>query len=99
MAGFQRICTLILILVCLLGPVLPAAAQENGQVQIFNQRLENGQIDYYVLPDLQTGQTVFVYVKNTGGNLDPFAALLRPETNLVSLGEQIREQAQQAITD
>jgi hypothetical protein len=99
MAGFQRICTLILILVCLLGPVLPAAAQENGQVQIFNQRLENGQIDYYILPDLQTGQTVFVYVKNTDGNLDPFAALLRPETNLVSLGEQIREQTQQAIDE
>ena len=99
MAGFQRICTLILILVCLLGPVLPAAAQENGQVQIFNQRLENGQIDYYILPDLQTGQTVFVYVKNTDGNLDPFAALLRPETNLVSLGEQIREQTQQVIDE
>jgi hypothetical protein len=99
MTGFQRICTLILILVCLLGPVLPAAAQENGQVQIFNQRLENGQIDYYILPDLQTGQTVFVYVKNTDGNLDPFAALLRPETNLVSLGEQIREQTQQAIDE
>jgi hypothetical protein len=56
----------------------PAQAQQAGQVQRISGRIDAGEVTIYRLPDLQAGQTIYVRMEATSGNLDPSVALIEP---------------------
>jgi hypothetical protein len=65
---------LVVILVALmLGPVSVQAA--NGTVEVLTGHLEPGAGSFYTIHRLEQGQTLYVYVQGTSGNLDPFVGL------------------------
>jgi hypothetical protein len=55
--------------------VVPALAQVGGSVQELVGSLEENGGHLYLLPGLETGDTLQVYVRGTSGNLDPFVSL------------------------
>jgi hypothetical protein len=67
----------------LLAPTLVAAQEEGEEKQIAVQeilgRLRLADQIYYSLPDLQTGDELYIYAGGMSGNLDPFIALLESE--------------------
>jgi hypothetical protein len=71
-----------LILLSILLPVLlaPAGYALAGglgpPVQEINGTLAPGQVDLFLLKGLKSGQTLYVLMENTGGNLDPIVAIL-----------------------
>ncbi len=94
----QRIRIVLLALFCTVlsgfsAGAIPARAQSEAEIQVIEERLEIGQYDYYLLPNLRSGQVLYVHVRNLSGNLDPFAALLRPETDLLELRDRIRTES------
>lgn len=56
----------------------PALAQEDGAVQALTGRIEPGEVLLYLLPDLQQGQRLYLYVEPTSGNLDPIVGVVDP---------------------
>jgi hypothetical protein len=56
----------------------PAQAQQEGQVERLSGQIDSGEISLYRLPNLQAGQTLYVRMEGTSGNLDPLLALIDP---------------------
>jgi hypothetical protein len=57
-----------------IGPVRVLAASD-GAVQVLAGRLEVETGSFYTIARLEEGQTLYVYVQATSGNLDPFVGL------------------------
>ncbi len=70
-----------------------AHAQEPAErVQELSGHTEGDAGVFYRLPDLQAGQTLYVYVASSSGNLDPFAALSDVPLTAESLQRDVTEQ-------
>ncbi len=68
-----------------LGPVR-AQEQKEGQVQeLFGRVVQDQGGTAYLLADLKQGQTLYVHMKGTSGNLDPYVGLLEPDADVDAL--------------
>jgi hypothetical protein len=77
-----------------------ALAQKEGQVQELFGRIVKGQPnDAYLLAGLKRGQTLYVYMQDTSGNLDPLVGLLESDANIDTLGVEFRTAIEQAIVE
>jgi hypothetical protein len=79
--------------------VRPAHAQDDGQVQQLSGRIDPGEIILYRLPDLQAGQTVYVRMEGTSGNLDPVVALIDPSVDPEVLEAAVEAAIDQAVAE
>ncbi len=75
----------------------PAQAQDGGQVQEFTGEIVPGELYYYRLPDLQAGETLYVYVDELSGNLDPITGVLEGDVDFEVLEQQYRSDLADAI--
>ena len=63
-------------------PASPVRAQEEQPVQELQGKINPGEIDVFVLSGLKQGQTLYVTLETTSGNLDPALALLPASVDL-----------------
>jgi hypothetical protein len=91
---------LLLITLCLHAG--PAHAQQEGQVQRLTGRIHPGEAFLYRLPNLQAGQTLYVRMEGTSGNLDPNLSLADSSVDpkeLVAAAESALQEALAAGID
>jgi hypothetical protein len=99
----RRLWWVALVLVLGLSQVIglgPALAQEEGQVQELTGRViqdQGGTV--YLLADLKQGQTLYVHMEGTSGNLDPLVGLLEPDADVDALGIEFGTAVEQAIVE
>lgn len=91
----------LLILFVLIMAIIPGVtyAQESGPVQLLNGSIHAGDLIYYRLPDLQRGDTLYVYVDGISGNLDPVTGLLDSAVDPAAAEEAYVATIQQAIVN
>ena len=63
----------------------PVAAQTSGHIQELQGVIEGGRGVVYTLRGLKKGGTLYAYMANTGGNLDPMLGILKNSRDLDSL--------------
>jgi hypothetical protein len=91
---------LILVLaVGLLVGALPIHAQDGGVIQELTGYLDLGGEAFYRLPSLRAGDTLYVHVSRTSGNLDPWVALADARLEAESLSEALSAQVTQVIAE
>jgi len=77
-----------------------AQAQEGGQVQELLGRIDLAQPNkVYLLSDLKQGQTLYVHMQGTSGNLDPLVGVLDSDANVDALGIAFRTAVEQAVVE
>jgi hypothetical protein len=89
----------LLLSFALFGAAQEARAQETGWVQELTGSLGPAEYRYYLLPDLKQGQTLYVYLEGTSGNLDPAAGLLSAEQDAVTVKETVQSAARNALIE
>ena len=68
-----------------LASPLSVHAQEAAPVQEITGKINPGEIDVFTLNGLKKGQTIYVTLETTAGNLDPVLAVVPASTNLPDL--------------
>ncbi len=97
--GLTRILALLIVAAGLLvGPAV-ANAQVYRAVQTFAGHMAEGDLVYYTLPGLEQGQTLYVYLAGTSGDLDPLAGLVRPDINIEWLAADFRAEVEAAVAE
>ena len=89
----------ILVLFLMIAP-LSAQTVERGAVQILTGHIDpdDGAV-FYIISDLERGQTLYVYAGGTSGNLDPFVALTDQELDRDTERENFEAEVAAAIAD
>lgn len=77
----------------------PVHAQEPGQVQELTGTLGREEIQIYLLPNLESGQTLYVYAHGTSGNLDPIVGLVDAREDPEALLESHLSSIEQAVEE
>lgn len=93
----QLVYGLAAVICALVLPWAQAGAQEAAQVQELRGEIQPGKLAIYQIPKLTAGQTLYVYMEHTAGNLDPLVALLEGDVDLVDLLADYDAAVQQAI--
>jgi hypothetical protein len=94
--------SLILALIVLLIPLAtwaPAAAQDGGQVQELTGKIEQGKLRFYLLPDLKKGQTLYVHVSGSSGNLDPLVGLIDASHEAATLRQEYDSELERIVSE
>ncbi|MGB7115592.1 MAG: hypothetical protein WBD56_05565, partial [Anaerolineales bacterium] len=90
----------LLILVSgLLGGLQAVQAQEAGQVQTVTGTIRPGEFFWYLIPDLQNDQTLYVHMQGTSGNLDPIIGLVDGDSDTEALEESYTTAIQGAFVE
>jgi hypothetical protein len=92
--------SLFVALLCLLiaAPAsLRAQEEEAGQVQVLSGRIEQGEIMFYVLPDLQQDDMLYAYIQHEAGDLDPALLLATPDMVTENLLQELRAEREGLI--
>ncbi|MFC2055487.1 hypothetical protein ACFLV7_14505 [Chloroflexota bacterium] len=84
---FSAALVLLILSSGLLGDLRVIRAQGAGQVQIVTGAINPGEFFWYLLPDLQSDQTLYVHMQGTSGNLDPIIGLVDGESDTEALEE------------
>lgn len=74
-------------------------AQENGTVQELTGRVDPGEAVLYLLPHLNAGETLYVRMEGTSGNLDPIVGLVDPSVDPEALESALEDALDQAATE
>jgi hypothetical protein len=89
----------LLLVVSLSLGALSVSAQEDGKVQQLSGRIDSGEIILYRLPDLQAGQTIYVRMEGTSGNLDSNVALVDASVDPELLESVVESALDQAVAE
>jgi len=89
---------LILIALNLLLGLGATPAQSGGPVAVLTGHIA-GRVDFYVLPDLKQGETLYVYMSGTSGNLDPGVYLTDASVDISLLRETYFAQDHRAMRE
>jgi hypothetical protein len=85
---------LLMLLLCAgllqLAPAVPVRAQEASPVQEIAGKISSNEVDVFVLSGLKQGQTLYVTMDTTSGNLDPALSLVSASVDLPKLIAQYR---------
>jgi hypothetical protein len=95
----QRIAILSMLSLALFAGFSPVHAQEPGQVQELTGTLGREEIQIYLLPNLESGQTLYVYAHGTSGNLDPIVGLVDAREDPEALLESHLSSIEQAVEE
>ncbi len=85
---------------------IPAFAQQPSPVQEIQGGINPGELDVFLLPGLQSGQTLYLNMQTTSGDLDPSLGIVPPGTDLAKLRtdfiadlQQLGQTAQYPLTE
>ena len=96
----QLALAIILLSVLALGATVGVGhAQGNGQIQELSGTVFPGEFYYYSVPDLGAGQTLYVYLDDTSGNLDPVAGVLPGDQDIEALEREYQNALAMAIAE
>src|SRR5512139_348775 len=90
---------LIFVLLVSLLQAIPAQAQQAPPVQEIMGKINPGGVDIFVLSDLKQGQTLFITLQTTSGNLDPVLSLVPASVDLPKLITTYRAEVQRLIQE
>jgi len=98
--GSKFLLLIILGLFLLIGSSISAAAQEEeGRSQRLYGHINSGGSVYYDLSELKEGETLYLLMQGTSGNLDPFIGLLDAETDLDTIRRDFAQEMDAAFDD
>jgi hypothetical protein len=97
--GSWVVALLIVVLALVTGLGVAHAQDDGGPIQEITGRTEPGRSVFYLLPDLRRGETLFVQVTGTSGNLDPIMALTDAGLDVSTLGEDFDAEVNVAIAE
>ncbi len=90
---------LIIIIVYMTFCITLVHAKDGNAVQELSGRIETESGVFYTLPDLEQGETLYVYAKGVSGNLDTFIGLSDYMLTDADLSESFWSQVNQVIAD
>jgi hypothetical protein len=91
--------TLLTLVVILLAPFGIVLAQDVPSVQDLNGSLAPGQTDIYLIKGSIKGQTLFAYLENTSGNLDPILSILPADENFSATLESYKKAVEELVAN
>jgi hypothetical protein len=76
-----------------------ALAQDEDEVQVneIHGRLEPNRYLVYLIPDLKAGQTLYIYLETTSGNLDPVMGLISTQKDPMTVLRNYQDDMADAI--
>ena len=92
-----RVAVLAAMLIILVISLAPVYAQEDGKIQLLTGRAEPGAGAYYLLPNLEQGQTIYVYAQGISGDLDPVLLFADETLDRFQVSNEFRADVERAV--
>jgi hypothetical protein len=92
-----RVMLLLFLMVNMIGGTGAVPANSDGRIEVLTGYIPPEGGNFYDLPDLATGDMLYVYVEQISGNLDPYAALMKPGVARQSLRSLFEADVEEAI--